>query len=67
MGQAGGSVRRPVTAKQPLPPVVVTCPDDLLPLVAELVELDARPIFRVLWHAIGEWHLQGLLDEDQAS
>lgn len=41
------------------PPVVVACPEDLEPLVAQLVENDARQIFTLLWRAIGNWHLQG--------
>lgn len=51
--------------KPPLPPLVVLCPEDLEDLVAQAVENDARPIFRHLWRVIGEWHLAGLLDEEQ--
>lgn len=45
-------------------PFVLVCPKDFEGLVAELVENDARPIFRLLWRAIGEWHLAGLLEEE---
>lgn len=44
----------------------VACPDDLVPLVTRLVENDARPIFTLLWRIIGNWHLQGLLEEQSA-
>lgn len=42
----------------------LACPDDLTPLVTQLVENDARAIFMLLWRAIGNWHLQGLLEEE---
>lgn len=45
------------------PPPVVACPDEFVPLVAQLAENDAQALFRLLWQAIGEWHLQGILDE----
>lgn len=45
-------------------PLAVVCPQSLEGLVGELVENDARPLFRFLWHAIGEWHLAGLLEEE---
>lgn len=45
-------------------PLFVICPRDLIPLVADVVELDARPIFQLLWRAIGNWHLLDLLNED---
>lgn len=44
-------------------PLVIICPDDLIPLVGQCAENDARAIFRVLWKTIGEWHLQGLLED----
>lgn len=47
-----------------LPPVVVQCPNDLISVVAQLAENDARPVFRLLWRAIGDWHLLGLLEEE---
>lgn len=47
-------------------PVYVLCPEDLLPLVAEVVENDARAIFRHMWAVIGEWHLAGILDKETA-
>jgi hypothetical protein len=44
------------------------CPaGPLLELAAQAAELDARRIFRVLWRAIGEWHLAGLSDRDGAA
>jgi hypothetical protein len=43
--------------------VFMPCPDSLLDLAAQAVENDARAVFMLLWRAIGNWHLQGLLKE----
>jgi hypothetical protein len=48
------------------PTVYTLCPDDLLPFVTQVVENDARQIFQLLWRAIGDWHLLGLLEEESA-
>lgn len=47
---------------EPFQPPVTACPDELIPLVTQVVEQDAATIFRILWRAIGEWHLEGTLD-----
>ncbi len=45
-------------------PVVVECPDDLLPIVAQVVDIDAARLFRVCWRWLGEQHLSRM---EQAS
>ena len=46
--------------------VYMPCPDSLVDLAAQAAENDARPLFMLLWRAIGTWHLQGLLDRETA-
>lgn len=48
-----------------LQPVAV-CPDELIPLVTQVVEQDAATIFRILWQIIGEWQIEGVLDRPDA-
>jgi hypothetical protein len=36
------------------------CPDTLLPLAAAAADIDAKAIFRLIWHHIGEARMAGI-------
>lgn len=43
-----------------LVPLVLPCPDDLVPIVTAAADIDARAIVRLIWPHLLEAHLAGL-------